>query len=128
LDRELRVLFPAVVICNLVVTMPCIWGAMRRASKLMPLGVGWLLYCGVLTAIEFGALCAMLGPPGPSVARVALLFYIFNVSQCATVFGTLLLLRAMGFQLVRTSSIAQPDAAEEISVISPHTDVELDDV
>ena len=53
------------------------------ASKLIPLGVGWLFYCGLLTAAEFGALVAVLGPPSPSEGpfAVGLFFYVLNVSQ-----------------------------------------------
>jgi hypothetical protein len=99
LNREMLVLFVVAAIGNFLVTMPCIWGAMRRVSKPIYLGiVGWLLYCGVLTAVEYGTLVAYGVQAG-----LGLLFYLINISQCATVFGAMLLLRSLGFQLLRTS-------------------------
>ena len=121
---ELLVLFAAATVCNLVATMPCIWGAMRAVSKLILLGIGWLLYCGVLTAAEYGTLVAFWGSPPGVEARTAIFFYLLNVSQCATVFGSLLLLRALGFQLVRTSPPGQPGSPTAISVVSPPTEAE----
>jgi hypothetical protein len=105
LRREMIALFTAVAICNLLVTIPCIWGAMQPVSRLLPLTMGWLFYCALLTAVEFGGLVAWLGPPGRREDTLAfgLYFYVLNLSQCATVFGTLLLLRALGFQLVRVN-------------------------
>jgi hypothetical protein len=102
-EAGLFVLFATVAMCNFLATMPCIWGTMCSVSKLIRLGIGWLLYCGLLTAAEFGTLVTLLGPPSSSEGpfAVGLFFYVLNVSQCATVFGSLLLLRALGFQLVR---------------------------
>jgi hypothetical protein len=100
LEGELLILLPVVAVCNLVITVPCIWGAFLKAEILVPLAFGWLVYCAFLTLIEFGVLCAMLSPP-PDAAEVLLLMYVVNVSQCATVFGTLLVCRLLGFRLVR---------------------------
>ena len=94
---------------------------MRPARKLIPLSFGWLLYCGVLTAVEFGSLCALLGPAD---AGVGLFFYIANVSQCATVFGSLLVLRALGFQLVRGSPTGRSSPSAGTSVVSLCTEGE----
>jgi hypothetical protein len=120
-DPVTLAIFAAGTICNFLVTMPCIWGAMRPASKLIPLGLGWLLYCGLLTAVEFGALCALLGPPGggDKTLDVGSFFYILNVSQCATVFGALLVLRMLGFQLVRRSPADRSGSPAAVPVVSP---------
>ena len=50
---------------------------------------------------------------GPDAAEVLLLMYVVNVSQCATVFGTLLVCRLLGFRLVRwTNSPTNPAPAQ----------------
>ena len=108
-----------VAICNLLLTMPCTWGAMRPASKLVPWGIAWLLYCGMLTGAEFGAITVLFGPPGGPRLKlpldVGLFFYVFNLSQCATVFGAMLLLRVLGFQLVRGWPTGQSTLARSAS-------------
>jgi hypothetical protein len=125
LGREMLLLFAAAAICNFLVTMPCIWGAMRPVSKPIYLGiVGWLLYCGTLTAVEYGSLVALLGAPYGAQAGLGLFFYLINVSQCATVFGTLLLLRALGFQLVRTSPASHRNSPAGLSAVFPPTAAE----
>jgi hypothetical protein len=104
LDYVLFVVLSAVVVCNLLVAVPCIWGAFARKTMLVPLAMGWLVYCAVVTAIEFGVLVAVLGPPGVSVSDALFLFYLLNVSQCLTVFATLLVFRGRGFRLLRVPS------------------------
>jgi hypothetical protein len=99
LDNELWVLLPAVAICNLLITVPCIWGAFLDAKRLVPLAFGWLFCCGVLSAVELGVLSVFLGPPNE--VEVIVYMYLFNASQCAVVFGTLLIFRALGFRLLR---------------------------
>lgn len=103
-DRELLVVLAAVTVSNLLITVPCIWGAFSRRRFILPLILVWLLYCGVVTATEFGSLVAALGPPGPGSEEVALWIYGINVSQCAAVFGSLLILRAAGLELARIRS------------------------
>jgi hypothetical protein len=98
---EMWVLLAAMTLCNLVVTLPCIWWAFASKRRLIPLLLGWPFYCAVLTAIEFGCLCAILGRPGASYWEVALSFYLINLSQCVAVLGTLWILRAIGFRMVR---------------------------
>jgi hypothetical protein len=94
------VVLGAVVMCNLLVTVPCIWGALVSGLPIVRLAVGWLFYCGLLTGVEFGVLCAILGPPA-DWSREGTFFLLMNVCQCATVFGTLRIYRALGFRLVR---------------------------
>jgi hypothetical protein len=131
-DGETVVLFAAVVICNLLVTMPCIWGAMRRASSLMLLTVGWFLYCGLLSGVEVVAVGAVLHDMPPAgeflVVVVVLRLYLINVSQCATVFGTLLLLRALGFQLVRRPAAGRTGPRPATPVVSSSIDGESTEV
>lgn len=106
MDGELIVLLIAMVICNIAITIPCIWGAFLRWKTIVPVALGWPLCCVILTITEFAALCALLGAPGDE--EVPLLIYLLNVTQCITVFGTLLILRGLGFQLVRVVSPAKP--------------------
>jgi hypothetical protein len=92
------------LVCNLAVTVPCIWGAFASAGSAVPLALGWLVSCGVLTFLEFMAW------PGTARGKGLLLFLLLNLSQAATVFGMLLIYRAIGFRFVR----ARPSNAEGI--------------
>jgi hypothetical protein len=99
-DRNLLVTLGAAVVCNVLVTVPCIWGALYLKTALVRIATGWLLYCVILTFIELLVLSAILWPPGILAEEYAH-FLIANVGQCAAVFGTLLIYRALGFRLVR---------------------------
>lgn len=99
LDDELWVLLPVVTVVNLIVAMPCIWGAFVRARWLLPLALGWVFYAVVATLVEVAFLIAVLGGPGSD--DVWGYMTLFNICQCGCVFGTLLCLRAVGFRLVR---------------------------
>ncbi len=108
-DRDLLVIVPAVIVCNLLVTVPCIWGALVLRTAVVPLAIGWLFYCVFLTGAELVVILAMGGRhASPPSAFMSLL--VVNVGQCATVFGTLLIYRALGFRLVR----ARPPDAQEL--------------
>lgn len=102
LEYEMFVVLAALVACNLVIAVPCIWGAFARTEILIPLALGWLGYCIVITTLEYGALTSILGPAGDDDTLLSM--YLINVAQCATVFGTLLIFRAIGFRLVRVPS------------------------
>jgi hypothetical protein len=97
------VLLTALVVCNLLVTMPCVWWAFSSTGTVTRRVLGWLAYCAVVAAIEFLALLVVIGVPRSPVRwlEIALLLFLLNVAQCAAVFGTLLLFRAIGFRLVR---------------------------
>jgi hypothetical protein len=101
MHHTMWVLLAALTLCNLVITLPCIWWAFASKRRLIPLLLGWPFYCAVLTAIEFGCVCAILGRPGEGYGKIALSFYLINLSQCAAVLGTLWILRAIGFRMVR---------------------------
>ena len=94
-------LFAAVAVSNLLMAVPCIWGSRIAAQDFTFLAIVWPLYCGLVTAAEVGVLVSYLVLNVP--ADVGLFFYLLNLSQCLTVFGTLLLVRAMGFQLVKVN-------------------------
>ncbi len=98
LDHERSVLLGAVIVCNLLVTVPCIWGALVSERAMLLFAIGWPFYCGILTFAEMVFLVLWL-PPG--YERV--LAYIFGVNLCqgVTVFSTLLVYRTLGFRLVR---------------------------
>jgi len=97
----LWVILAGAVLGNLLVTVPCIWGAFLRKSLLAPVAIGWLVYCAVLTAAEYQLLSLL----GPFPDRAPMMMYGMNLAQCATVFGTLLILRAAGFRLRRQSKL-----------------------
>lgn len=126
LDRELWVLVPAAAVCNLLITVPCIWGAFIKAEYFLPLGGGWLVYCGLLSAIELGVLTVFLGPPGESEA-IAMIF-VFNATQCAVVLGTLLVFRALGFRLLRvTGDVAALHSQDDTNEESPRPPTEQEE-
>jgi hypothetical protein len=106
MDGELFVLLIALLICNIFVTIPCIWGAFLKWVVVAPVAVGWFVYCAILTGMEYVVLCEFLG--APSDDEVPFWIYLMNMTQCVTVFGTLLILRGLGFQLVRVASAKRP--------------------
>jgi hypothetical protein len=98
----LYVALPVVAFCNLVVTIPCIWGAFVSPRRLPLLAAGWFAYCALLTGAEIGFVF-VLGPTF-SLLEFFYLFYLMNLMQCLTVFGILVIFRGIGFRLVRTNS------------------------
>ena len=122
-NAEMLMAFAAIALGNSLLTMPYIWGAMHFASKLTASIVGWLVYCVVLAAVEFGIFVALIGRSRNENAVVHFLFCV-NASQCVTVFGAMLPLRALGFQLRRTSPAGLQGSPAGMPVVSPPTDVE----
>jgi len=101
LEDELVAILLAMVVTNLVMTVPCIWGALVKSNPVPPLA--WPAYCALATAVEFGVLCGVLGSPGPDAGEVFVAFFLLNLSQCATVYFVLRVFRAVGFRLVRVA-------------------------
>ena len=99
LDRELFVLLPAVILCNIVVVLPCIWWAFARsAARPAPSRMGGRLRrphnCRIRISLRGAWLtCAGFWEP-------PLTFYLLNLSQCVAILGTLWILRAIGFRMV----------------------------
>jgi hypothetical protein len=98
-EPELVVILIAMVVTNLVMTVPCIWGALVKSNPVPPLA--WPFYCVLVTGIEFAVLCAVLGSPGPDSSEVFVAFLLLNLSQCATVYVVLQVFRTLGFRLVQ---------------------------
>jgi hypothetical protein len=119
MDDELYVILPGVAFCNMVVTIPCIWGAFASPRLLPGLAAGWFAYCALLTGAEFGFFWFFLGSPGINALEQFFYIYLVNLMQCVTVFGVLLIFRSLGFQLVRGNSggngTCQPRAETVIS-------------
>ena len=97
---EIPVMLVAALLCNLLVTIPCIWGGLLLLTRLVPAALGWLGYCLLLTLAEIALISAFLRPP-PRLFVVCCDFYLLNVTQCVAVFGTLRLFRHLGFRLLR---------------------------
>jgi hypothetical protein len=104
LDGESIVFLTTLAFCNLFVTTPCIWGAFASARRIPLLAVGWFAYCAVLTAVEIGVFTFFWKPLREVWLDIFFLFYLMNLMQCLTVFGVLLIFRAIGFRLVRVNS------------------------
>lgn len=100
LDRELPALLAATAICNVLITAPCIRIAFARWSLVLVSALVWILYVLVVSVIEIATLIAVLGPAHKEVWWG---ISLFNLVQWFTVFGTLLLLRLIGFDLLRRS-------------------------
>lgn len=98
LGREFWILHAVVALCNLLVSSPCIWGAFASWRIIPLLAVMWVPYALLMSLMEVGVLTSLLGG---STAELAGTLVPLNLTQCITVWGTLLLLRAMGFRLVR---------------------------
>ncbi|MEQ8788240.1 MAG: hypothetical protein RIC55_18170 [Pirellulaceae bacterium] len=99
----------ALAVCNLLITVPCIWGAFLPRRLLIPVGLGWTVYCGILTAVEIGMLSLLIRMP-QSIGEMFPDFYTINFSQCMVVFGVLLIFRAIGFTLLRVQRVPIGDA------------------
>jgi hypothetical protein len=111
LDFQAAGVLLAAIVCNLLLTVPCIWWAFVSTARLVPLVVRWLFYCAALTAIETIVLFAALPPPSPpEQSKVAMSLLLLNATQCVAVFGVLRIFRALGFRLVRFPKI-DPRAA-----------------
>jgi hypothetical protein len=102
-DYGLWVLLAGIAVCNVVVTVPCIWGAFATRHVPLQLAIAWPIYCVLITGIEFACFTMFLGST-PDAGEVFFAFYLMNLTQCATVFGTLLIFRQIGFRLVRRTS------------------------
>ena len=119
LEYEFMIILPTIGVVNLIVAVPCIWGAFAHWKLLIPLAFGWVLYALIVSIVEVGVLIAFLGSPGDD--SIWLIFTLFNVAQCLSVFGTLAALRLIGFQLVRTRH--QPQVEEKTPVFESPVDV-----
>ena len=108
MDDELWAILGAVILCNLLITVPCIWGSFVPTALMLPLAIAWTAYCAVLTLVEFGVLCLFLGSPGSDTVEIVIAFLLLNLSQCGTVLGSFLLLRAAGFRFVRLPIARKP--------------------
>ena len=96
--RELLVLVPAVIVANLVATLPCLWGGFVSASKVWGLGAGWLVDCLIVTGTEFAVVCAILGHDDSEV------FWDIRPDELhagRVVFGVMRLYRTLGYSLER---------------------------
>jgi hypothetical protein len=87
--------------CNLVFTVPCVWGAFMRFPEVVFASIGWLMYCAILSAVVVSVTSMLLKYQGNGLTAVIAGLFAINVSQCVTVFGTLLVFRALGFRLQR---------------------------
>jgi hypothetical protein len=105
LDGELLVLLPVVAIVNLIVVLPCVWGAFVRKELLGGLTVGWLVYAVVVSLCETFILILFLGGGQDDIWMIMI---VFNLSQCLCVFGTLLCLRGIGFRLRQFDRFGRP--------------------
>jgi len=100
------ILLPVVVGVNLVIVAPCIWGAFVSLEKLIPRTLVWLAYVVVVSLLEAFGL-TIVGINNPRVSQKLLLMLIMNIVQCVCVVGTLLVLRWVGFRLVRVNADGQ---------------------
>ena len=100
-DYGVWIVLAGVALCNVVVTVPCIWGAFATKCVPLQLAIGWPIYCVLITGVEFACFTMFLGST-PDPGEVFFALYLMNLTQCATVFGTLMIFRQIGFRLVRT--------------------------
>jgi hypothetical protein len=116
-EGEMLLVLGVAIFCNFVMTIPCVWWAFASTARLIPLLLGWSLYCGVLTLIEFGFFCTVFGLPHGHSQEIVPVFYVLNLSQCVAVLGTLWILRAIGFRMVRMPRAGRPMGASPFQTI-----------
>jgi hypothetical protein len=90
---------PLLIFGSLLVTLPGVWSAFQGAKMIIPLLLGWLLYCALVGELQF--LLFVLLPYAPIEEVDFVGGYLLNVAHAATVIGVLLLLRALGCRLLR---------------------------
>ena len=71
----------------------------------------------MLTLIEFGFFYAVFGLPHGHSQEIVPVFYVLNLSQCVAVLGTLWILRAIGFRMVRMPRPGRPMGAPPFQTI-----------
>ncbi len=112
LDWEACVILAAMTVFNLQFVVPCVWGAFRPFASMRRLIAIWTVIVTAATIVQFLILCALIGAPDqPLISCWA--FLVMNFTQCATVAGTLLLLRSCGFRLIR---VGMPNRAESADI------------
>ncbi|MCA9266821.1 MAG: hypothetical protein KDA41_00040, partial [Planctomycetales bacterium] len=99
LDRELPILLPVIAVANLVVVLPCLWGAFLAWKRLALLAAAWLPVIVVVSVMQLLVVMSFLGPVPDAEVYVAIVG--FNLVQCLTVVLTLLALRGVGFELTQ---------------------------
>lgn len=107
MDHELLGILIVLAIVNMLVVLPCVWGAFLPWRLLAALAALWLLYALVVTVVEIAVLVAFLGAPSGD-PDFYWMFLLFNLTQCLAVTATLILLRSVGFRLVRTTVACGP--------------------
>jgi hypothetical protein len=98
---EVLATIAAVMTSNLLITVPCTWGAIASKRAIVPLALGWLFCCSLLTGVECVVVSRFLGPIVEPLFEFGRYLFLFNVCQGATVCSVLLIYRALGFRLVR---------------------------
>jgi hypothetical protein len=99
-DGGLPMIFTVVAAANLLITVPCIWGAFLRPRRLLVYAGGWLACLAAMTFLEYGALLAVLQDQIASDSLAQAM--VVNVAQCATVILAMGLFRWAGLRLQRT--------------------------
>jgi len=86
----------AAIVCNLVITIPCVWGAFSKFQSFADLAAAGFFFCFVFTVGEVSLLATM------SNELEIFDLITMNVSLYAMVWGTFAIFRLLGFQLIRT--------------------------
>jgi hypothetical protein len=113
--KDVWVCFSAMMLCNWGITIPCIWGAFAPPRQPITVLIVLAVCCIVLTAVE----TALTAHTLIAVAGVDLIiprdlhyFYIMflaaNLAQGSILFVCLILLRRLGYRLVRLPVDAAP--------------------
>jgi hypothetical protein len=114
LERELAVILPIIAVVNLIVVLPCVWGAFARTQLLVGLTIAWLIYAIAVSVVEVLVFTLFFGDP-PGDVWVSMM--LFNVCQCLCVFGTLVCLRGIGFRLRQFDKYRAKATHEGIDVV-----------
>jgi hypothetical protein len=97
----LFVVILAVIVVNLVATLPCLWGGFASARKLWSVGPAWTIFSLLVSAVEYMFLCRMVSPP--TERDSFWMFYLMNVTQGIVVFAVMRIYRTLGYRLQRVS-------------------------
>ena len=103
LEEELLAILVSVVVCNLILIVPTIWATFQELRKLPQRTVAGTGLAALITLLQFLVLCALLGDPGPDAPTIFWVLFLVNLWQCIAVAIAMLMLRELGFRLLRVA-------------------------
>ncbi len=113
-DRVMFAMVSALLICNLLLVIPCVWATCLPRKSIAPMASGWLLATCIASAIEISVLFGIGGAPSDTreTLFIVTIFVFINIAQGVTVFVIMSILKQLGYRLIRTTkSLSAPSTS-----------------